>query len=112
MDRLLDASYNEMVPVYLATKVGSDISEMKFEDRFFWVKAATIMSKELVIRQVVAEELHAMWDYEWKLEAREWECSQGRRILFHIILSSSAKMIQLFLRKAADVIVQEVMGKW
>ena len=51
-----------------------------------------------------------MWDYEGKLEAKQWERSQGRRILFHGILSPSAKMIRLFLSKAADAIVQEVMG--
>ena len=68
------------------------------------------MSKDPLIRRVVAEELHAMWDYEGKLEAKQWERSQGRRILFHRILSPPAKMIQLFLSKAADAIVQEVMG--
>ena len=33
LGRLLDATSKEMVPVYLATKVGPNISEMKFEDR-------------------------------------------------------------------------------
>ena len=77
MGRLLDTTSKEMVPVHLATKVGPDISEMKFEDRFFWVEAATVtgMSKDPVIRWVVAEELHAMWDYEGKLGVQQWELS-------------------------------------
>ena len=75
MGRSLDATSKEMVHVYSATKVGPDILEMKFEDRFFWVEAATVMSKDPVIQRVVAEELHAMWDYEGKLEAEQWERS-------------------------------------
>ena len=98
-----------MVPVYSATKVGPDILEMKFQDRFFWVEASTVMSKDPVIWGVVAEELHPMWDYKGKLEDEQWERSQGRRILFHRILSPPAKMIWLFLSKAADAIIQEVM---
>ena len=71
------------------------------------------MSKDSMIRRVVDEVLHAtMWDYEGKLEAEQWKRSQGRRILFHIILSPPAKMIQLFLTKAADAIIQEVNGAW
>ena len=69
MGRLLDATFKEMVHVYSATKVGPNISEMKFEGRLFWVEAATVMSKDPAIRRVVAEELHAMWDYEGKLKA-------------------------------------------
>ena len=60
MGRLLDAMSKKMLPVYSATKMGPDISEMKFQDRLFWVEAVTVMYKDSVIRRVIAEELHAM----------------------------------------------------
>ena len=47
--RLLDATSKEMVSVYSAAEVGPGILGMKFEDRFFWVEATTVMSKDPVV---------------------------------------------------------------
>ena len=68
------------------------------------------MSPRPMIRQVNLEELHGMWDYEGKLELKSWGSTQGIKILHHILCSPPAKIIRIFLSKAADTIVQEVMG--
>ena len=47
--RFLDATRREMTPVFSGTKVGPDISEMKFVDRFFWVAVVTVMPKDPVV---------------------------------------------------------------
>ena len=104
----------DRVPVYSAAQVGPDISELKFADKLFWVEAATVMSKTPLVRRVMMSELHAMWDYEGKLEARDWSKLQDSEVLRHRLLSPPAKMIRIFLSAAADAVVQEVMkpGSW
>ncbi|KAL7527269.1 hypothetical protein ACHAXR_004033, partial [Thalassiosira sp. AJA248-18] len=96
--------------LYSAKKLGPDISTLKGEDRFFWVSAASVMSKNHVLRRVKIFELFAVWDYEGKLESSEWSHAESIDILRYRTLSPPAKMIRLFLGKAADAIVQEVMG--
>ena len=103
-------SSRETRVVYSATKVGPDISRMQTAERRFWVEAATVMSPCPMIRQVNLEELHGMWDYEGKLELKSWGLTQGIKILHHRLLSPPAKIIRIFLSKAADVIVEQVMG--
>ena len=82
---LQEGGATERVPVYSAAKVGPDISEMKMSNRFFWVEAATVMSKTPMVRQVTIEELHAIWDYEGKLETSRWSKAQGSKVLYHRI---------------------------
>ena len=104
----------DRMPVYSAAHVGPDISELKFVDKLFWVEAATVMSKTPLLRRVMMSELHAMWDYEGKLEARDWSKLQDSEVLRHRLLSPPAKMIRIFLSAAADAVVREVMkpGSW
>ena len=51
-----------------------------------------------------------MWDYEGKLELKSWGSTQGIKILHHRLRSPPAKIIRIFLSKAADAIVQELLG--
>ena len=96
--------------LYSADRVGPDISTMAEEDRFFWVSAASVRSKDHVFRRVKTYELFSIWDYEGKLESVEWSRAEAVQVLRYRTLSPPAKMIRLFLSKAADAIVQEVMG--
>ena len=103
-------SSRETRVVYSASEVGPDISKFKAAERCFWVEAATVMSPRPMIRQVNLEELHGMWDYEGKLELKSWGSTQGIKILHNRLRSPPAKIIRIFLSKAADAIVEEVMG--
>ena len=52
-----------------------------------------VMSKTLLIRQVAITELHAMWDYEGKLESTQWSQLQVKEVLRHRIMSLLDKII-------------------
>ena len=93
-----------------AAKVGPDISEMKLSNQFLWVEAAIVMPKSPMVWQATIEELHVKWDYEGKIETSCWSKAQGSKMLYHRIRSPLARMIRIFLAKAADAIVNEVMG--
>jgi len=96
--------------VYSTAKTGPDISEMKPGDLNFWVEAQTVFSPLPMIRQVNLEELHSIWDYEGKLELKTWGVTLGKRVLEHRLRSPPAKIIRIFLSKAAETIVDEVMS--
>ena len=68
------------------------------------------MFKTPMVWQVTIDDLHSIWDYEDKLECKR--CSKPHRnmMLSYRICSQLAKMIRVFLTKAADVIVDTVMG--
>ena len=79
-------------------------------NQFFWLEVATVMSKSPMVWQVTIKELHVMWDYEGELESTCWSKAQGSKVLYHIIQSPPAKMIRVFLSKAADAIVDKCHG--
>ena len=76
----------------------------------FWIEAAAVTSKTLLSRQVDITELHAIWDFEGKLESKQWSQLQGKEVLRHRILSLPAKIVRILVSKAADAIVNRVKG--
>ena len=91
-------------PVYSATRLGPDLSTMRARDRLIWVKANSVRSPHPVLRQVNIHELHAMWDYEGKLECKHWSQGMKYKVLSYRLLSPPAKIVRLFLFQAADAI--------
>ena len=107
---LADKASGCIEPVFSASSTGPDITGLKFANRFFWVQAASVWSAEPVIRRVKAEELHAIWDYEGKLESRKWSSHESASVLKHRISSPPAKILRIFLSKAAEAIARQVLG--
>jgi len=94
--------------VFSAAGVGPDLATLNKTERFFWVKAASVMSDEPVLRRVKMHELLSMLDYEGKVEARHWSKSEEDDVFSQRVLSPPAKIIRTFLGKAADAIAAVV----
>ena len=95
---------SSLKPVYSADMLGPDLSLLKAADRFFWVKANSVRSRQPVVRLVTIHELHAMWDYEVKLECKHWSVGQKVKALSFRVLSPPGKMLRLFLDQASEAI--------
>ena len=74
------------------------------------MKTNSVMSKEHVTCKVKLSQLLGMYDYEGKNESRSWTKAEGKAVLFQRTRSPPAKIIRIFLHKAADNVVEEVMG--
>ena len=91
----------KQVPVFSAASLGPDISALAVEERTIWVRANSVRSRDPVVRQVNIHELHAMWDYEGKLEVKHWTTLQRWKVLQNRLLSPPAKIIRTFLTQAS-----------
>ena len=66
----MDATSKEMVPIYSATKVGPDISEIKFEDRFLCTYGYSIFKKVYKSEEVDSVEVWVRPDLVSLLDSR------------------------------------------
>ena len=97
-------------PVYSATGLGPDIGLMSPVDRYFWVNANTVWSKEKVVRKITTEELFAVWDYEGKLESSHWSPDFSAHMLSLRLQSPPAKIIRSFLYDACTALLPQDQG--
>ena len=94
---------SRQLEVYSATGLAPDISCLGHEDRHFWVSANSVMRPGgKVLRPVKTHELFAIWDYEGKLESKEWSREYRQKRLNARLGSPPAKVVRLFLFKACD----------
>jgi len=80
-------------PLYSFTGLDPNLSLLRAKDRFIWVKANSVCSPMPVVRRVNIHKLHAMWDYEGKLECKHWLSDQNFKTLTYRLISPPAKIV-------------------
>ena len=83
-------------PLFASDGIGPDLHALPFREVHFWVRAVCVYSKAPVIRRVKTDELFAIWDYEGKLESRQWSHSEQLAILRGRVACPPAKMLRRF----------------
>ena len=63
---------------------------------FFWVLAATVWTRERILRPIRLHELFSVWDYECKAECKHRSWPHSMFILTHRIQSPPGKIIRVF----------------
>jgi len=93
-------------PVYDSSGSAPDIGTLPRDNRNFWVAANSVYDpNRKVIRQVSTSELFAIWDYEGKLESRDWNPVTRAMVLNARLSSPPAKMIRSFVFTAGEILL-------
>lgn len=93
-------------PVYDSSGSAPDIGTLPRDNRNFWVAANSVYdSNRKVIRQVSTSELFTIWDYEGKLESKNWNPVTRGMVLNARLSSPPAKMIRSFVFTAGEILL-------
>ena len=82
-----------------------DISNLPYQQRLLWVRMRTIWSREPRVRKLVPRELLAMWDYEGKLESRDWSEEELERVICSRMASPPGKILRALAHPALDFLL-------
>ena len=93
-------------PVYDSSGSAPDIGTLPRDNRNFWVAANSVYDpNRKVIRQVSTSELFTIWDYEGKLESKNWNPVTRGMVLNARLSSPPAKMIRSFVFTAGEILL-------
>ena len=97
-------------PVYDASGLGPDLSQMSIKDRNnVWVQAISVYGlkekSKKVLRRIDLTELFALWDYEGKAESEGWSTKLQHLVLRRRLQSPPAKMLRSFVFTAGEALI-------
>lgn len=80
-------------PVYDAGGWAPDVGALPHGERLLWVRAQTVWRKGTGVRQLTPQELLSVWDYEGKLESKDWTSKELEWVIKSRMASPPAKLM-------------------